>query len=516
MVMNLPDDSQWDETTCEQAVCQHPQCWASIHRIERGHPRIMGVPGKSPLDAEGKLPVVTIVNISDSSLHAKRLAHRQLSHLPFSKTCSSLSQGSKLKSKHPSRLQSLPDKKAVNQIKFPKLSILNFNGTELPCSEVARNMVVVWIPKVVEKKESSVEKSSACQRRTRAKKKLPGKSQPPQQLSRSQYFSTESKTPQETMHPPSPVHMLERLTSPSAPDSAHRDGVPQDLLEECLLPDVDKDVSGSDMKMQLAMMKKNLPLDKARPGSAISSKMFLTIHRLTLQRRSLQQPEHLKKSQKKQGFQKKQLPQMGYQWSPQQHPQKRLVNTPVKKQRGQKLKMPKGMQEQEEKEKEVQSDLGTQRTSRHTTPQDHESEQKLAQKEKGQSLKMGSMAYSVMNDLEHYMAFYSSSESTVASDVEVSKRQTSPTELKTDYSPTGSSATKQEGEYSYTEPGPAEQDVSQGPVASQATTFTNFSESPNEFGWNPELKLLRIIQAAAEEEEKSQTWWLESEESLEG
>lgn len=55
VTMDLPDDSQWDETTCDLAVCQHPQCWATIRRIERGHPRILGSPCKTSLDANGEL-----------------------------------------------------------------------------------------------------------------------------------------------------------------------------------------------------------------------------------------------------------------------------------------------------------------------------------------------------------------------------------------------------------------------------------------------------------------------------
>lgn len=53
--MDLPDESQWDETTCNLAVCPHPQCWATIRRIERGHPRILGAPCKTLLDVEGEL-----------------------------------------------------------------------------------------------------------------------------------------------------------------------------------------------------------------------------------------------------------------------------------------------------------------------------------------------------------------------------------------------------------------------------------------------------------------------------
>ena len=53
--MDLPDKSQWDETTCDLAGCQHPQCWATIRRIERGHPRLLDSSSKSFLDAEGEL-----------------------------------------------------------------------------------------------------------------------------------------------------------------------------------------------------------------------------------------------------------------------------------------------------------------------------------------------------------------------------------------------------------------------------------------------------------------------------
>lgn len=55
--MDLPDKSQWDETTCDLAVCQHPQCWATLRRIERGHPRILDSSRKSPPDAEGELTI---------------------------------------------------------------------------------------------------------------------------------------------------------------------------------------------------------------------------------------------------------------------------------------------------------------------------------------------------------------------------------------------------------------------------------------------------------------------------
>lgn len=43
----------------------------------------------------------------------------------------------------------------------------------------------------------------------------------------------------------------------------------------------------------------------------------------------------------------------------------------------------------------------------------------------------------------------------------------------------------------------------------------NFSESMAKIGWNPELKLLRILQATADEEEENHPSGAQSVESLE-
>lgn len=53
-----------------------------------------------------------------------------------------------------------------------------------------------------------------------------------------------------------------------------------------LLPNEGKTMPSLEMRTQLAMMKKKAPLEKSRPDSAISAKMFLTVHRLTLQVRA--------------------------------------------------------------------------------------------------------------------------------------------------------------------------------------------------------------------------------------
>ncbi|XP_047380023.1 uncharacterized protein C9orf43 homolog [Sciurus carolinensis] len=290
--MDWPDESQWDETTCNMAVCQHPQCWAALRRIERGHPRILGSPCKT-LNIEEKPPVVTIVNISDSCFPAKRLVHQQLSEFTFTKAHSLLSQGSKVDAKFQGRPQKcLPDRRSISSAKrSSKLPVLNLNKTKLPCPEDVRNMVVIWIPEP-EKKESLAEKTHAfpSQYEKKKRKKLAVENKSPLDHSERQHTGVQSRSPVTIVPPSSPEHCFKPFTTGWTEVAM----LPQDLLRD-LLPDGGKNMLSQEMKIQLAMMKKNLPLEKNRPDSALSSKMFLTIHRLTLQTPTLRHPEHLKK-----------------------------------------------------------------------------------------------------------------------------------------------------------------------------------------------------------------------------
>lgn len=96
------------------------------------------------------------------------------------------------------------------------------------------------------------------------------------------------------MPPSSPVHTFEQLNSEFIPFWNQFDMLPQELLKN-LLSDEGKTNLSPEMKTQLAMMKKKPPLEKSRPDSAISAKMFLSVHRLTLQRPALRYPEHFRK-----------------------------------------------------------------------------------------------------------------------------------------------------------------------------------------------------------------------------
>ncbi|XP_077140083.1 uncharacterized protein C9orf43 homolog isoform X4 [Ranitomeya variabilis] len=60
-----------DETVCNRAVCQHPQCWVTLRRIEQGHPRHRLPPPVSrhhPRDGGG-LPTLSVTTLpSDRTL----------------------------------------------------------------------------------------------------------------------------------------------------------------------------------------------------------------------------------------------------------------------------------------------------------------------------------------------------------------------------------------------------------------------------------------------------------------
>uniref|UniRef100_H0X3K2 Chromosome 9 open reading frame 43 n=1 Tax=Otolemur garnettii TaxID=30611 RepID=H0X3K2_OTOGA len=316
VAMDLPDDSQWDETTCDLALCQHPQCWATVRRIERGHPRILSSPCKTLQPDEDKLPELTIVNMSDSCFFS-----RHLSKFTFSKARSLLCRGSKSKSKFQGRPQKgLPVKSWINSTNKPsKLSVLNLNDTPLPCSEDVSNMVVIWVPEESEK--------SVSQHRKNKVKTWAGKKGSSPSFSRKQYPETQSRMLKMIVPPPTPVPLSEQLASDCIPSWDPFHVLPQDLLEE-LLSDEGKTMLSPEMKIQLAMMKKSLPLEKNRPDSAISSKMFLSVHRLTLQRPALRYPEFSKKLRcnlKTEEWQQEQQRQQE-----QQQQQQRRVQTPTK------------------------------------------------------------------------------------------------------------------------------------------------------------------------------------------
>ncbi|XP_068830583.1 uncharacterized protein C9orf43 homolog [Capricornis sumatraensis] len=435
--MDLPDKSQWDETTCDLAVCQHPQCWATIRRIERGHPRLLDSSSKSFVDAEDKLPVLTIVNIADSCFPAKRVIRRR--HLPgftFTKAHSLLS--SKFDSKFQGRpWKDLPDRDLMNRTdRSPKLSVLNLNETKLPCPQDVGNMDVIWIP---EKHVSPAEeKHLICsQDGNMNRKKSPGKHK--------------SELPGIIVPPPTPAHLYEQLSSESLPLWNQFDMLPQDLLNDLLL-DKGKTILYPEMRTQLAMMKKKPPLEKSRPDSAISAKMYLSVHRLTLQKPALRYPEHLKKhcsNLKTDGHRK------------QQRQQQRKVKTAARKQ---------------EAKKRCRSEPESHNSSRkhpgRKTLRGQESDKKRRQqqmKTRGPPLETGesdSRERPQTNVAKKFLDSSRSKKSPELSQIEYTKK-----DIKT-----------------------------QMEILLEDQMRT--PKSASSVSWNPELKLLRILQATDEEDEE--------------
>ncbi|KAK2490794.1 hypothetical protein MC885_019044 [Smutsia gigantea] len=472
--MDLPDESQWDETTCDLAVCQHPQCWATIRRIERGHPRIMSTPCKTPLDAEVKLPVLTIVNISNSCFRAKRLAYHHLSGFSFTKSQSLLSRGSKFDSKFQGRPQKdLPEKDLINCTnRSPKLSVLNLNETQLPCPQDVRNTVVIWIPEEPEKHVSPGEKKHVVPSQDEKKKRMEFivKDKSSLVLPRKQNTETPWRPSWMPVPPPSPVHVLEQLHPESIPLWNHSDMLPQGLFKD-LLPGEGKTRPCLEMKTQLAMMKKKVPWGRTRPDSAIPAKMFLSVHRLTLQRPALRYPEHVRKLHynlntedkfsgvaRSPGCRKPQQCQLQ---------QQRKVKTPAKKQ---------------ETKKKSKSDPGSQNTLRKRS-----STLVYDPCHGKETVGLGLM--------ESHPRSYDMQDST-----ERPHRDDSENHL-------DSCPSEENPELSMTEP------TNEGSIraqmgvvlGAQEETPKDHSASISRASWNPELKLLRILQATHDEDEGNQT-----------
>ncbi|XP_070651428.1 uncharacterized protein C9orf43 homolog isoform X4 [Bos indicus] len=411
-----------------------------------------------------KLPVLTIVNIADSCFPAKRVMCR--CHLPgftFTKARSLLS--SKFDSKFEGR-KDLPDRDLMNRAdRSPKLSVLNLNETKLPCPQDVGNMDVIWIP---EKHVSPAEeKHIICsQDGNMNRKKSPGKHK--------------LELPGIMIPPPTPAYLHEQLSSESLPLWNQFDVLPQDLLKDqekllltvcvsvpfSLLLDKGKTILYPEMQTQLAMMKKKSPLEKSRPDSAISAKMYLSVHRLTLQKPALRYPEHLKKhysNLKPEGHRK------------QHRQQQRKVKTATRKQ---------------EAKRRCKSEPGSHNTShKHSgavvcdphcgrkTLRGQESSKKQQQqmKTEGPTLKQDSTERLQTNVAKKSLDSSRSKKSPKLSQIEYTKK-----DIKTQMEI-------------------LLEDQMRSP------------KSASSISWNPELKLLRILQATDEEDEETHPSGAQSE-----
>ncbi|XP_031233441.1 uncharacterized protein C9orf43 homolog isoform X2 [Mastomys coucha] len=462
--VNMADESQWDEAVCNLAGCQHPQCWASLRRIERGHPRILDPSPKSPRETEDKLPTLTVVNITDSCLWTRRrVVQQQPSEFTFPKEGSSLL---KPASKRQSRSRkALRDKDETSRSPSPpKLSVLNLNEAQLPSSEDVRNMAVTWVPEEMEKNMRAVQKTDASSWPRKKRKKLGGKSKA------SLYYPG---SPAAIVPPPSPVHFLEQLSSEAVPLWTQADMLPQDLLKECILAH-EKSIVSPEVKIELSKTRKSLPLEKSRPESAISSKMYLTIQRLTLQRPSLRYPNHLRKLR----------PNLSRVEGPAEHG---FLDS-LKQQKKAKTSIQKQSQKAKKKAKRnVLSRYGEETVSSHFF-RDRISEQKLLEEEEKTSTERHVSLEKAYEFGSYYTNYYTNLDEngvlyeTIYQDLDEDEDEEIVVGIK---------------------------------ASSKDNSPKNLSGTMDNIGWNPELKLLRILQATEEEDEESHHSRAQSEASLE-
>lgn len=451
--IDAEDESQWDEAVCTLSGCQHPQCWASLRRIERGHPRILDTSPKSPRETEDKLPTLTVINILDTCLWTqKRVVHRQPSEFTFPKDRSSLL---KPASKRQSRSRkALRDKDVISRSpRPPKLSVLNLDEAKLPFSEDVRHMVVTWVPEETEKSMRPAQKTDvSSQPGKKRRKKLGEKSKPSLYYRGEQY----SRSPAGLVPPPSPVQFLEQLSSEALPLWAQVDMLPQDLLKECILAH-EKSIAGPEMKMELSRIRKSLPLEKSRPESALSSKMCLTIQRLTLQRPSLRYPDRLRKLRRR-GASDFWMQQGKAKTSTLKQEAKKKAKRNVAGQYGEES-MPSHF---------FQGDVGLRIA-------EQENEQKLLEEEEME--KTSTDRRVSLDEAYEFDSYY------------------------TDYytSPEGGALY----ETIYQDLDEEEDAVVEYGASSGGNSPKNLYETADNAGWNPDLKLLRILQTTEEEEEES-------------
>nr|KAF6314238.1 hypothetical protein mMyoMyo1_001930 [Myotis myotis] len=285
-------------------------------------------------------------------------------------------------------------------------------------------------------------------------------------LSGKQDRETKLSTPGITVPPPSPVRFFEQLSPEILPFLNQFDALPQDLLNDLLLDEGERSPC-LETKTRLATRKKN-PLKKSRPESSISAQMFLSVHRLTLQRPSLKYPAHLKKlyynlniedrlssAARSPGLRKQQ----------QRQPQRKL-KTPTKK--------PKKPEAKKKSKKDPRSQSTSHKSLGHRTLPGGESDnnQQLQMEKNGPILKQDSTERPQVGNAENDLDSFSSKQNP-----ELSKTESSNKDF-----------------------GPQMEEV---PVA-QEEPSKDLSSSISRASWNPELHIMRIFQTADNEAEENQ------------
>ncbi|XP_038601619.1 uncharacterized protein C9orf43 homolog [Tachyglossus aculeatus] len=173
--MPVVDVSRWDESTCGCTLCQHPHCWETHRRIERGRPRLLREqpsPGRVLTENEDELPTLTITNFPSYCFLAKGVSRPTFSALslfkshPFFSFLSENLEQNKLNYYLEGSLEDVNFPKynspkdslvsyAHQHAMHPaaKLTVQNLNETALPKSLDTGNLVVMWVPNVQQKNQ---------------------------------------------------------------------------------------------------------------------------------------------------------------------------------------------------------------------------------------------------------------------------------------------------------------------------------------------------------------------------
>ncbi|XP_053329139.1 uncharacterized protein C9orf43 homolog [Spea bombifrons] len=170
----MAEAKRLDETLCPEPVCQHPQCWVTVRRLEQGCPRYRpsGAAARSlSAEAEG-LPVLTVTTLpepippgtgqdSPPSLSGHRLLssayslHNSLADSSSVKTpISAVSLHKELMTSFPT--YSLPGRKT------PKVGVVSVGATLPPEGKQAS---LIWVPNSQHKQHKAEPKKSHARER---------------------------------------------------------------------------------------------------------------------------------------------------------------------------------------------------------------------------------------------------------------------------------------------------------------------------------------------------------------
>ncbi|XP_062929884.1 uncharacterized protein LOC134359944 isoform X1 [Mobula hypostoma] len=160
-----------DETLCKHVVCQHPPCWETMRRLERGFPRIsLQSEPKLPLESEGGLPLLNILDLPQWS--ADQAIDISIVPLTSRKTAAS-SQSYKLPP-HPDNLQSASllgtsressyfmwftrshfcsPSTRDRPVNLRKVEVMELNQQISSCDQYLGKTIFIWVPNLQNKRK---------------------------------------------------------------------------------------------------------------------------------------------------------------------------------------------------------------------------------------------------------------------------------------------------------------------------------------------------------------------------